>query len=252
MNPKTNKPKVILRIRNLNKHYIQKESLFTSKKKITAVKDVSLEVKYGETLGLIGQSGCGKSTLAKMIVRLEEPSSGSIDFLDEPINQYPPGRLKAVRRNLQIIFQSGGRVLDPKRSIGDLLSEPLVLHNIVRPADRETEVNRLLDSVGLSAGDRYKTIGQMSGGQVQRVLIARAISVRPKLIVCDEPVSALDVSVQGQILNLLLSLKEKLDITYLFISHDLKVVRHICDQVAVMDAGEIINYGPSNEILYGD
>lgn len=249
MKPQKNSRGIILTAAGLSKRYVHKESFFSRKKEILAVKDVDLEIREGETLGLIGSSGCGKSTLAKMILRLIEPSAGTIDFLGEPISRFSSGRMKLVRRNLQIIFQSGGLVLDPKRTVGELLTEPLILHAVTNESNINKEVDRLLDSVGLSTQDRGKTIGKMSGGQVQRVLIARAISVHPKLIICDEPVSALDVSVQGQILNLLLSLKEQLDITYLFISHDLKVIRHICDRVAVMDSGEIVESGPVDSVL---
>ncbi len=246
---KSSSKSVILKTESLSKHYFHKLSLFRKPQVINAVKNLNLEIFHGESFGLIGESGSGKTTLAKLLLRLIEPSEGSIEFLGETISNYPIDGMREIRKSLQIIFQSGNLVLDPKRTIEELLREALILHNIVSRQHVESEVIRLLDQVGLSAADRYKRIGQMSGGQVQRALIARTISLRPRLIVCDEPVSALDVSVQGQILNLLVDLKKELNITYLFISHDLKVVRHICDRIAVMHDGEIVESGPIDTVF---
>ncbi len=208
---------------------------------VRAVEDVTLEIKRGETLGLVGESGCGKSTLGRTILRLHEPTSGKIRFDHTEITTLSQRDLRPMRRHMQMIFQDPYASLNPRMSIGAAIAEPLVIHELAATAEaRETRVQELLAKVGLppSAAKRYPH--EFSGGQRQRVGIARALACRPQFIVCDEPISALDVSIQAQIVNLLEDLQTAESLTYLFISHDLKVVQHICDRVAVMYLGRIV------------
>jgi len=239
----------ILRVENLSKKFYLRSSLFASREIIHAVKDVSFELGENESLGLIGESGCGKSTIAQMILRLIEPSEGTITLFDEDITRLSQKSMRPIRKNLQIIFQHTKAVLDPKMTIEELLVEPLKIYNIVESNEIQSEIHRLLNLVGLSYDERFKFPTQLSGGQNQRVIIARAIATRAKVIICDEPVSALDVSVQGQILKLLLTLKQELNLSILFISHDIKVIRHMCDRIAVMYKGEIVEIGETRDII---
>lgn len=239
----------LLKVSNLSKHFILKKNILSRKRIIHAVRDVDFELYSGETLGLVGESGSGKTTIGNLVLRLLEPNEGEIIFNGINISHLREKSLRSLRKDIQIVFQYSNAVLDPLMTIEDLLSEALRIHSIVAEKEMNVEVDRLLSLVGLSVSERSKFPSQMSGGQNQRIIIARAIAVRPKLIVCDEPVSALDVSVQGQILNLLSELKSELNLSYLFISHDLKVVRHISDRIAVMHKGNIVELGSRNQIL---
>jgi oligopeptide/dipeptide ABC transporter ATP-binding protein len=215
---------------------------------IHAVNGVSLEIAPGETLGIVGESGCGKSTLGRLVLRLIEADSGEIRFEGEDLRRLSPAALRAVRRKMQIVFQDPYASLDPRQSVGDILAEPLVIHGIGNRKSRRARVEELLRLVGLpdDAAGRYPH--EFSGGQRQRIGIARAIALEPKLIVADEPVSALDVSIQSQILNLLVDLKRALGLSYLFISHDLSVIEHVSDRVAVMYLGRIVETGRADDL----
>jgi oligopeptide/dipeptide ABC transporter ATP-binding protein len=210
-------------------------------KVVRAVTDVSLDIHRGETLGLVGESGCGKSTLGRTILRLLDPTAGTITFGDTEITRLSQRELRPLRRQMQMIFQDPYASLNPRMTIGDAIGEPLVIHDLATSrADRERRVKELLDKVGLPATAARRYPHEFSGGQRQRVGIARALACKPQFIVCDEPISALDVSIQAQIVNLLEDLQTAENLTYLFISHDLKVVQHICDRVAVMYLGRIV------------
>lgn len=241
--------KSLLSVKNLSKHYIIMKNSVSKRTVVEAVKNISFDIFLGDSLGLIGESGCGKTTTANLVLRLLNPSSGNIILFGEDITYLDESKMRQYRKDIQIIFQQSGGILDPKMTISELVMEPIKIHHIVKETEYDNEINRLLSMVGLSSKEKEKYPYQMSGGQIQRVIIARAIATRPKIIVCDEPVSSLDVSVQGQILNLLTRLKKELNFTYLFITHDLKVVRHICSRIAVMYKGEIVEIGDREEIL---
>ena len=241
--------KEILNIKNISKHFIVELNNLGLTKKIQAVDDVSFAIRENESIGLIGESGSGKSTIANMALKLIDPSSGKIELFTHDITHYDEKSMRQFRKDIQIIFQHSSDVLDPHMTIDTLIKEPLKIHRIVKESEMDNEVSRLLKLVGLAPSEKMKFPSQMSGGQKQRIIIARAIATRPKLIVCDEPVSALDVSVQGQILNLLVDLKHKLNLTYLFISHDLKVVEFICEKICVMYKGKIIEQGVASDVL---
>jgi peptide/nickel transport system ATP-binding protein/oligopeptide transport system ATP-binding protein len=241
--------KTLISVQNISKHYIIKENIISKRILIKAVDDVSFNIRKGESLGLIGESGSGKTTTALMILKLIKADEGKIFYKDIELTGINNNGMRSMRKELQIIFQHSQGALDPKMTVEELLMEPLKLHNIVKSFDMDKEISRLLRLVELSESDKLKFLFQLSGGQRQRIGIARAISIRPSFIICDEPVSALDVSVQGQILNLLDNLKDELDLTYLFIAHDLKVVKHICDRIAVMYKGKIVECGHTKQIL---
>ncbi|MFT3696112.1 MAG: ATP-binding cassette domain-containing protein [Kofleriaceae bacterium] len=232
----------LIKAERLTRHFKAKRKL------VQAVTEVDLAITAGETLGLVGESGCGKSTLGRTLLRLGDPTSGTITFGERDITTLSQRALRPLRREMQMIFQDPYASLDPKMTIGRALEEPLVIHGI---GDRAAKVTELLGKVGLRADTAKKYPHEMSGGQRQRVGIARALAVGPKFIVCDEPISALDVSIQAQIVNLLQDLQKAESLTYLFISHDLKVVEHISDRVAVMYLGRIVELAQA-ATLYAD
>jgi oligopeptide transport system ATP-binding protein len=225
----------IVRVENVVKHYPAAGGAV-----VQAVAGVDLEIRRGETLGLVGESGCGKSTLARLITALQPVTSGRIVFNGQDLSKVHGGRLRRVRREMQIIFQDPFASLDPRMTVGDIIAEPMDNFRLARGKERRTRVQELLRLVGLNPNFTNRYPHEFSGGQRQRIGIARALSVSPSFIVCDEPVSALDVSIQAQIINLLQDLQREFQLTYLFIAHDLAVVRHLSDRIAVMYLGKVV------------
>ena len=239
----------IIEVKDLVKHFQISSGEGLKKNYIKAVDGVSFDIFEGETLGLVGESGCGKSTTGRLILRLIKPTSGEIYLEGRNINDLSEKEMRKIRKDIQVVFQNPYSALDPKMTIEDILSEPLSIHKIVYKYDYSKEVKRLLNLVGLSAKDAGKFPHEFSGGQRQRIGIARAIATKPKFIICDEPVSALDVSVQSQILNLLEDLQKELKVSYLFIAHGLNVIRHVSNKVGVMYLGKIVEMGTTEEIF---
>jgi len=242
----------LLSVRDLKVHFPVHGGLFLKKTgTVRAVDGVSLDIAPGETLGLVGESGCGKSTLGKAIVRLLDPTAGTIAFDGRDITRSGRRAMQPVRRDLQMVFQDPVESLNARHSVREIIEEPLVIHRLGNAAARRKRVDELLERVGLSKASADKYPFEFSGGQRQRIGIARALALDPKLVICDEPVSALDVSVQSQVINLLLELQRDLGLSYLFIAHDLAVVKHLSDRVAVMYLGKLVEVAPS-ETLYRD
>ncbi len=241
---------VLLSVRGLKKHFPVKQGLLKrTSGYLQAVDGVDLDVRRGETVGLVGESGCGKSTLGRTLLRLLEPTAGEITFDGVDVTRLGAKDLKEMRRHMQIVFQDSVGSLDPRMKVGDLIAEGLTIHGLAGRKERDAVVLEMLDRVGMppEAADRYPH--QFSGGQRQRIGLARALVLQPKLVVADEPVSALDVSIQSQVLNLLVELKREFDLTYVFVAHDLAVVGYISDRVAVMYLGRIVEIAPSEELF---
>jgi len=240
----------LLEARHIVKHYPVRGGVFMKQTgSIKAVDGVSLTIHAGETIGLVGESGCGKTTFGRAILRLEEPSSGEILFQGRNILGCSRNEMQALRREMQIIFQDPFSSLNPRKTVAHIIGEPLQVHGVKRRAERNAQVLELLEVVGLSREHMRRYPHQFSGGQRQRIGVARALALKPKLVVCDEAVSALDVSIQAQVINLLKDLQADYGLTYLFISHDLSVVEHVSDRVAVMYLGLIVELAPSG-VLY--
>ena len=239
----------LLEVRHLKKHFPIKGGVFSKTiGYVYAVDDISFTIQRGETLGLVGESGCGKSTTGRTILRLLEPTAGEVLFEGQNITELNKGDMRSLRREMQIIFQDPYASLNPRMTIGSIVGEPLEIHKIAKGADKEEQVASLLEKVGLRPEDMRKYPHEFSGGQRQRIGIARALGLNPKLIVCDEPVSALDVSIQAQVINLLGDLQEEFGLSYLFIAHNLNVVEHISDRVAVMYLGKIVELATDTEL----
>ena len=233
----------ILKVKGLKKYFE------TPKGMLHAVDDVNFEIEKGETLGLVGESGCGKSTTGRLILRLLEATEGEVIFEGDDVIKASKRTLAKLRREMQIIFQDPFASLNPRLSVSDIIAEPLIVHKIVGKNEVQKEVRRLMDIVGLAERLNYSYPHELDGGRRQRIGVARALALQPKFIVADEPVSALDVSIQAQILNLLQDLQEEFGLTYLFITHDLSVVKHISDSIAVMYLGKIVEKAPSNQLF---
>jgi oligopeptide/dipeptide ABC transporter ATP-binding protein len=239
----------LLEVNSLVKHFpIKKGFLSRVMSKVLAVDGISFKVKKGATLGLVGESGCGKTTVGKTILKILEPTAGQIRFEKQDITTYSRTRMKPLRREMQIIFQDPFSSLNPRHTVGDIISAPLLVHKIANAKTRQELVINILAKVGLTPHALHRYPHEFSGGQRQRIGIARSLVLNPKLIIGDEPVSALDVSIQAQVINLLQDLQEELKLTYIMISHDLGVIRHISNEIAVMYVGKIVEIAPSNDL----
>jgi len=238
----------LVELKGLKKYYEVKGSLRRAGGHVKAVDGVDLDILRGETLGLVGESGCGKSTLGRAILRLEEPTGGSVMFDGTDVLRQTRKQMIPLRARMQIIFQDPYSSLNPRQTVGQIIGEGLVIHGMGSKAERLDRVRYLMDKVGLRPGHIGRYPHEFSGGQRQRIGVARALALQPELIICDEPVSALDVSIQAQVINLLMDLQDEFNLTYLFVSHDLSVVRHISDRVAVMYLGRIVELADKNEL----
>ena len=238
----------LVEVRNVKKYFpIRKGLLQREVGRVHAVDDVTFAVRAGETLGLVGESGCGKSTLGRTIVRLYEPTAGAVVFQGRDISSLGPRALRPLRKQMQMVFQDPYASLNPRKRVGSIIGTPLKIHGVEK-SKRRQRVQELLETVGLSPEHYNRFPHEFSGGQRQRIGVARALALRPKLIVADEPVSALDVSIQSQMLNLLDDLQKELDLTYIFIAHDLGVVRHVSNRIAVMYLGKLVELSPAEEL----
>jgi oligopeptide/dipeptide ABC transporter ATP-binding protein len=245
----TNGAGPLVEIKSLKKYFpIRKGALQREVARVHAVDDVTLAVNEGETIGLVGESGCGKSTLGRCIVRLLEPTEGDVVFEGRSIGKLGPRALRPLRRQMQMVFQDPYASLNPRKRVGTIVSDPMRIHGIGDRGGRKKRVEELLEAVGLSPEHYNRFPHEFSGGQRQRIGVARALALRPKLIVADEPVSALDVSIQAQMINMLEDLQEEFQLTYVFIAHDLGVVRHVSDRIAVMYLGKLVELSPAEEL----
>lgn len=240
----------LLSLRNLTKHFTLPAAPFAEKPLLRAVDGVDLDLMKGETLGLVGESGCGKSTLARTVIRLHEPTTGQIVFRGQDVAKLSERQLSGFRRQVQMIFQDPYASLNPRMSVGELIAEPLDIARVGSSTDRSKKVAELIDRVGLPSDSAARFAHEFSGGQRQRIGIARAIALEPDLVICDEPISALDVSVQAQVINMIEDLQKDLGLTYLFITHDLSMVRHISDRIGVMYLGKIVELASSTDLYH--
>jgi oligopeptide transport system ATP-binding protein len=239
----------LLEVRHLVKDFIRPKGLFGKATAVRAVDDVTFDIGQGETFGLVGESGSGKTTTGRCILRLAEPTSGEIHFRGEDVLGFSKRRMREARRQMQIVFQDPYSSLNPRMRVDAIVEEPLVIHGLGGKAERQARVRELFELVGLDASHLARYPHEFSGGQRQRIGLARALALNPSFIVADEPVSALDVSIQAQVINLLMDLQQQLKLTYLFIAHDLRLVRHICSRVAVMYRGRIVELGETESIF---
>ncbi len=243
-------PTALLEVRHLKKHFVLKKTLFGKPiSTLKAVDDVSFKIREGETLGIVGESGCGKTTMGRTILKLYQPTEGQVFFEGKDIAAYTPKEMRALRTKMQIVFQDPYSSLPPRSTVGDILSEPVKVHKIVPPQKVKEYVLEIMEQCGLRDYYYERYPHEFSGGQRQRICIARALAVSPKFVVCDEPVSALDVSIQAQIINLLKKIQQERKLTYLFISHDLSVVKYISDRIGVMYLGSMVEFGEKDEIF---
>ena len=241
----------ILRVRSLRKYFTIRDSYFWKKNTVKAVDGIDLEINKGETFGLVGESGCGKSTLGRTILRLYNVTDGTIEFKQQDITRLTEAELIPYRKKMQMIFQDPYASLNPRMTVGDIIKEPMIIHDLFDKKEKEERVRHLIDTVGLKADHIRRYPHEFSGGQRQRIGIARALAVEPEFIMCDEPISALDVSIQAQIINMLEGLQESMNLSYLFVAHDLSMVRHISNRIGVMYLGNLVECGNSRE-LYKD
>jgi ABC-type oligopeptide transport system ATPase subunit len=239
----------LIEVSRLTKTFTRGGGLLGRASTVHAVNDVSFSIEAGDTFGLVGESGSGKSTTGRCLLRLIEPTSGAVRFKGDDVLAFTPERLRAARRDMQIVFQDPYASLNPRMRVRDIVEEPLVIHRAGSRAERRSRVEELFTLVGLDAGHLERRPHEFSGGQRQRIGLARALALNPSFLVLDEPVSALDVSVQAQVVNLLIDLQARLHLTYLFIAHDLRLVRHICRRVAVMHAGRIVEQGDTEQVF---